>query len=129
MNARQKAKFYKKKLQELYEDYVASATAMENVLDLAGKQIQLMRDQQATCVEKFVSDKPCEIDYLIASDLMKEFMDNDTFKRAVVFEGHTDPDTGKYTLEAKLTVVMPELSEPGEDGFENEVENFDEEEE
>ena len=88
---------------------------MENVLDLAGKQIQLMRDQQVVCaVSKQYPDSSGINDAEMFS-LYDDITYDPTFRQAVVFEGHTDPDTGKYILEAKLTVVLPEFESEVED--------------
>ena len=111
MNARQKAKIYKKKLQDLYEDYVTSATVYENALDLADKQITLTREQQVVLRNGIAFNSPREVDEKLATAMIEGFIFNDQFRQAVVFEGYIDPDTGKYILDAKLTVVMPELEE------------------
>lgn len=108
MNARQKAKHYKKKLQELYDDYVASAIRCGELVDAVTGKIERVESQKAVCsVEKRFSE-PVEIDEYIAIDMWEQLTYDPNFRQAVVFDGRTDPDTGRYILEAKLTVVMPE---------------------
>lgn len=109
MNARKKAKYYKRMLLDLYEDYVKSAKLASDVFEAAQKRIWDIKSKEVTCVEKIEFLKPRDIDDDLATDMIEMFRFNDDIRRAVVFEGHTDPETGKYILEAKLTVVMPKL--------------------
>ena len=110
MNARQKAKYYKKQLEALYTDYVRSANAAEKIFEWDAAEIQHMREQQATCMVEKYFDEPVEITDEIVEEMTTRLFDlYCNFKEAVQFEGHTDPETGKYILEAKLTVVMPDL--------------------
>ena len=111
MNARQKAKHYKKLLLDLWEDYVKTAEMTNNIFEAAQKRIWDIRSKEVTCVESVTLDTPMPIEDCQATDLMLKLMLNNTFRQAVTFEGHTDLDTGKYILEAKLTVVMPEVEE------------------
>lgn len=123
MNARQKCKQLKKQLTALYEDYVASAIRCGELMDRVSERIDKFEESKVTCVESMTCAFQPPMDDSTAKVMIEKLTNNEGFLRAVVFEGHTDPDTGKYILEAKLTVVMPELSEQSEDGFENEVEN------
>lgn len=116
MNARKKAKYYKKMLLDLYEDYVQSAKLTSEVFEAAQKRILDIRSKEVDCSVKEIFDGPDDprLEYkgdLVFNDLIKELCETNDFRRAVVFEGHTDPETGKYILEAKLTVVMPEVDE------------------
>lgn len=109
MNARQKAKHYKRQLEALYEDYVHSAMATEHIYGLAKARIKQLEDQQAKCVYQKTYDSPVAIDMDIASEFWEQLTYSLAFREAVQFEGHTDPETGKYILRAELTVVMPEV--------------------
>ena len=115
MNARQKAKQLKKQLAALYEDYVTSGIMTEQVMNVVAGNMQKMRDQQVTCSVENEYFDPVEIDDDIAIELWEKLTYHAQFRQAVVFEGYTDPDTGKYILEAKLTVVMPEVEKCEED--------------
>lgn len=109
MNARKKAKYYKRMLLDLYEDYVHSAKLTSEVFEAAQKRILDIRSKEVDCGFKKIFDAPQEIDEDLAIEMLEQLTYDPNFRRAVVFEGHTDPETGKYILEAKLTVVMPEL--------------------
>lgn len=109
MNARKKAKHYKKQLAALYEDYVTSAMMTEEVLKVVAGNIEKMREQQVSCVYQKTYDSPVVIDEDIAIEFWEQLTYSMAFREAVQFYGHTDPETGKYILEAKLTVVMPDV--------------------
>ena len=109
MNARKKAKYYKRMLLDLYEDYVQSAKLTSEVFEAAQKRILDIRSKEVTCSVENEYFDPVEIDDDIAIELWEKLTYHANFRRAVVFEGHTDPETGKYILKAELTVVMPEV--------------------
>lgn len=114
MNARQKCKHLKKQLTSLYADYVTSAMATQEVMNVVAGNMQKMREQQVVCTVSKQYPNPDGIDDAEMFSLYDDITYDPTFRQAVVFEGHTDPDTGKYILEAKLTVVIPEFDEEGE---------------
>ena len=115
MNARQKAKHYKKKLEKLWDEYVNAVYAAQEAYDNAQDMVEDILLQQTTCMVTKCFDGPVEVDETIANEMITRLEDlYDHYKQAVVFEGHTDPETGKYILEAKLTVVMPDFSEDEE---------------
>lgn len=111
MNARQKCKQLKKQLAALYEDYVTSAMATQELMNVVAGNIQKMRDQQVTCGYSMTFSKPTAVSDTIVRDMLVQLIAKDEFKQAVIFEGHADPDTNEYILEAKLTVVIPEFNE------------------
>ena len=114
MNARQKCKQLKKQA-ALYEDYCESALRMTELVYSVDKKIEQHEERQVTCMVEKYFDAPVEITDDIATEMMSRMEDlYDHFKQAVVFEGHTDPDTGEYILRAELTVVMPEFDEEEE---------------
>ena len=111
MNARQKAKHWKKKYQELWEDYIASAMAVQGIMDIAGKQIQQLRDSQVTCSHEMIFSKPVAVGDSIARDMLVQLIAKPEFKQAVQFFGHSDPGTGEYVLRTEVTVVIPEVDD------------------
>lgn len=112
MNARQKAKLYKKQRDNLYFEYCNAVLAAQEAYDKAQDMVEDILLQQKICVVEKQFDGPVAINEVIANEMVTRLEDlYDHFKQAVVFEGHTDVDTGKYILEAKLTVVMPEFEE------------------
>lgn len=111
MNARQKCKQLKKQLAALWEDYVTSAERCGELMDATAERIEKLEASQTVCsCEKAFANST-----VITEELAEEFFErltrNPAFRRAVQFYGHTDPDTGDYILEAKLTVVMPDIEE------------------
>ena len=122
MNARQKAEHYKRKYEELWRDYIYSAAMAAEISDKVFAKIQEHEERQVTCITSMKFDKPTEVTEVIANYMTMALMNDPTVRQAVVFEGSHNVDTGKYELQAKLTVVIPELSEQSEDGFENEEE-------
>lgn len=114
MNARQKCKQMKKQLAALYEDYITSAMATQELMNVVAGNIQKVRDQQVSCVVREQFDQFTYPDEYLAIKMWEQLTYDQKFRQAVVFEGHTDPDTGKYIVEAKLTVVMPEFDEEEE---------------
>lgn len=111
MNARQKAKHWKKKYQELWEDYIYSAMAASTVMEQVTEKIKKFEESKVTCVVNKQYPDSEGIDDAEMFSLYDDITYDPTFRQAVVFEGHTDPDTGKYILEAKLTVVIPEVDD------------------
>ena len=114
MNARQKAKLYKKKLDKLYAEYVNAVMAAVEAYDKAQDMVEDILLKQTTCSYKMTFSKPTEVSDSVARDMLVQLIAKDEFKQAVAFEGHTDPDTGEYILEAYLTVVMPEFDDEEE---------------
>ena len=115
MNARQKAKLYKKQLKELYEDYANSAVTAREVFDRLFTQLRKLEDSQGECRVVRVFNEPVEITDDIAIDMWEQLTYTNNFRQAVTFEGRVDPETGKYILAAELTVVKPKLSEQSEE--------------
>lgn len=116
MNARQKAKHYKKALEMLYQDYEYSAFRANEMITAVHEKIEKHEERMVTCMVSKCFDKPVEVTDEIFEAMTTRLFDlYCNFKEAVVFEGHTDPDTGKYILEAKLTVVMPEFEREEEE--------------
>lgn len=116
MNARQKAKICKKKLDKLYGEYVNAVMEAQEAYNKAEDMVEDILNSHAPCIVTRCFDGPVEITDEIFEQMMARMCDlYSNFKEAVVFEGHTDLDTGKYILIAKLTVVMPEVEEDYED--------------
>lgn len=115
MNARQKAKRYKQQLIELYADYVQSAQMTHDIFEVAQKRIWDIKSKEVTCSVEKTFTEPIDISEDLAIELWEQLTYDPTFRQAVTFEGHTDPDTGKYILKAELTVVMPEVKDEEEE--------------
>lgn len=109
MNARQKCKQLKKQLAALHEDYVTSACRCGELMDAVAEKMDKIEESQVVCSVIHIYDGPVSMNETRAVFFFKELADTEEFKRAVTFEGRPHPSTGKYIIEAKLTVMMPEF--------------------
>ena len=105
MNARQKAKQYKKLIIALYEDYVSSAMRCQEMF-------QKIADSKLHCGAE-VRVKP---DDSISKDdiyknLVNQLIATDAFKQSVVLYIHTDLFTGEHVYQMKLQTIKPEIEE------------------
>lgn len=108
MNARQKAKHYKKKYNELYKACVLHVAAENiereireaSVIDICG-----VRRHPRTDTRIGLSD-----DYIIR-DMFRTMTKSDEFKQSVAIEKWVDPLTDEIVYRAHLQTIRPKMEE------------------
>lgn len=107
MNARQKAKHYKKQLTELYEDYISSMETVEKAMGVASKKISNFEDSRLICSAEKQFDEPPILKEDDIFELLELITHDENFRRAAVLYEYTDPETNKHVVRMELTALNP----------------------
>lgn len=107
MNARQKAKHYKKKYNELY---VYAMTALNSARELTREHLVRIIDIGAE--ERFPRmDTGGPSEEAIIEELLHSLTQTDEFKQSVAVEQYSDPLTDEMVYRAHLQTLRPKMEE------------------
>lgn len=109
MNARQKAKHYKKKLEELQVHAVEAVGYLGSMCEGYLDELVKVDDSHVTCTVTKKFDHKQEIDEDLAIDIWEQLTYDPSFRQAVVIDQYQDYETGRWIVAARLTVVKPDV--------------------
>lgn len=115
MNARQKAKHYKKMLLKTRAMMLDMFKEMERSdRTIYRLQHDIIKVEASMTVDTYDLEYP-SMEYAIRRGLMHRLADDETFKQLVEFVSHRDELTMKTTIHASLRGIKPRLEDEDDD--------------